>query len=82
MRSSISWNRNNKILDSFGDYEPDKHSIYPNLVQKCYDQHQTVFIYFIDYRGAFDNIKDNLIFQRLQEIGRDDKNSRITQNLY
>ena len=52
------------------------------LVQKCYDQRQNVFICFIDYQKAFDNVKHDLLISRLREIGIDDKDVRIIKQLY
>lgn len=52
------------------------------LAQKCYDQRQDVFIYFIDYQGAFDNVKHEPLMERLQEIGVDGKDIRIIKEVY
>lgn len=52
------------------------------LVQKCYDQRQDVFICFIDYQRAFDNVKHEPLMERLQEIGVDGKDIRIIKELY
>lgn len=52
------------------------------LVQRCYDQRQNVFICFIDYQKAFDNVRHDLLISRLHEIGIDDKDIRIIKQLY
>lgn len=52
------------------------------LIQKCYDQRQDVFVCFIDYQKAFDNVKHDILLNRLLEIGIDAKDIRIIQELY
>lgn len=52
------------------------------LIQKCYDQQQSVFVCFIDYQRAFDNVKHDLLLRRLGEIGVEEKNIQIIRQLY
>jgi len=52
------------------------------FVQNCYDEWKDVFICFIDYQKAFDNIRYDLLMLILQEIGIDEKNIRIIHELY
>jgi hypothetical protein len=52
------------------------------LVQKCYDQGKYVFICFIDYQKAFDNVRHDQLILILQETDIDEKNIRIIYELY
>lgn len=52
------------------------------LVQKCYDQRKDVFICFIDYQKAFDNVKHDLLIPILREAGIDEKDIQIIHKLY
>jgi hypothetical protein len=52
------------------------------LIQNCLDQRKDVFICFIDYEKAFDNVKHELMIKYLQELGLDAKDIRIIANLY
>lgn len=46
------------------------------LVQKCYDQQQDDFLWFIDYQSH------DLLLARLREIGIDEKDIQIIKQLY
>ncbi|KAI8436544.1 hypothetical protein MSG28_010075 [Choristoneura fumiferana] len=52
------------------------------LVQKCKDMQQDVFLCFIDYEKAFDRVLHDRLIAILKDIGLDDKDVRIIQNLY
>ena len=39
-------------------------------------------ICFIDYKKAFDRLKHEILLKKLQEVGIDDKDLRIIQNIY
>ena len=43
---------------------------------------QDLDICFIDYKKAFDRLKHEIVLKKLQEVGIDDKDLRIIQNLY
>lgn len=51
------------------------------LVQKCLDQQKSIFICFVDYKKAFDNVKYNILSQR-KRIGPDSKDINIIKRLY
>nr|CAH7735352.1 unnamed protein product [Callosobruchus chinensis] len=51
-------------------------------MQNCLDHRKSIFICFIDYEEAFDNVKHELLSTYLQELGLDDKDVRLTANLY
>jgi len=52
------------------------------LVQNCLDQGKNVFICFIYYEKAFDNVKHDLLIKFLQDLDLDDKDIRLIANLY
>lgn len=52
------------------------------LVQNCQDQRKDVFLCFIDYEKAFDNVKHNLLISYLSDLGLDEKDIRLISNLY
>lgn len=52
------------------------------FVQNCHDQHQNVYMCFIDYEKAFDSIKHKQLMKRLLNAGADEKDLRIISNLY
>lgn len=52
------------------------------LIQNCLDQRKDVFICFIDYEKAFDNVRHDLLLRYLEDLGLDDKDVRIIRNLY
>jgi len=52
------------------------------LVQNCFDQKKDIFLAFIDYEKAFDNVKHDLLVKYLQEMGLDNKDISIVANLY
>ena len=43
---------------------------------------QDLHICFIDYKKAFHRLKHEIVLKKLQEVGIDDKDLRIIQNLY
>ena len=43
---------------------------------------QDMHIFFIDYKKAFDCLKHEIVLKKIQEVGIDDKDLRIIQNLY
>lgn len=52
------------------------------LVQNCLDRGRDVFMVFIDYEKAFDNVKHDLLIRYMQDLGLDNKDIRIIANLY
>lgn len=51
------------------------------LVHKCYKQRKVVLICFIDYQKGFDNVKHQIILQKLNKIGLDVKDMKVIQQL-
>ena len=43
---------------------------------------QDLHVCSIDYKKAFDHLKHEIVLKKLREVGTDDKNLRIVQNLY
>ena len=53
-----------------------------NLRQRAIELKKDLFLCFIDYKKAFDKVKHNEMICMLDQIGIDDKDFRIIQNLY
>ena len=53
-----------------------------NLAQRAIEMKKDFFLCFIDYKKAFDKVKHNEMICMLDQIGIDDKDLRIIQNLY
>ena len=53
-----------------------------NLGQRAIEMKKDLFLCFIDYKKAFDQVKHNEMICMLDQIGIDDKDFRIIQNLY
>ena len=52
------------------------------LSERAIEMQQDLHICFIDYKKAFDCLKHEIVLKKLQEVGIDDKDLRIIQNLY
>ena len=52
------------------------------LFQRCRDVNCPVYVCFIDYTKAFDRVKHDKLMSILTDIGLDDKDIRIINNLY
>ena len=52
------------------------------LVQSCQDQKKDVFMCFIDYEKAFDNVKHDLLILYLKDLDLDSKDIRLISNMY
>ena len=52
------------------------------LSEKAIEMQQDLHICFIDYKKAFDCLKHEIVLKKLREVGIDDKDLRIIQNLY
>ena len=52
------------------------------LSERAIEMQQDLHICFIDYKKAFDCLKLEIVLKKLQEVGIDDKDLRIIQNLY
>lgn len=52
------------------------------LVQNCLDQRKDIFLYFIEYEKAFDNVQHDLLIKYIQELEMYANNIRIMTNLY
>ncbi|XP_072402422.1 uncharacterized protein [Diabrotica undecimpunctata] len=52
------------------------------LIQRCRDMNKDVYICFIDYAKAFDNVKHEKIIEVLHKIGVDYKDIRTIASLY
>ena len=53
-----------------------------NLGQRAIEMKKDLFLCFIDYKKAFDKVKHKEMICMLDQIGIDDKDLRIIQNLY
>ena len=53
-----------------------------NLGQRAIEMKKDLFSCYIDYKKAFDKVKHNEMICMLDQIGIDDKDLRIIQNLY
>lgn len=52
------------------------------LIQRCRDMSRDVFVCFIDFSKAFDNVKHEKLLKLLKDTGIDSKDIRIIANLY
>ena len=52
------------------------------LSERAIEMQQDLLVCFIDYKKAFDRLKHEIVLKKLQEVGIDDKDLRIIQNLY
>ena len=52
------------------------------LSERAIERQQDMHICFIDYKKAFDRLKHEILLKKLQEVGIDDKDLRIIQNIY
>lgn len=52
------------------------------LIQRCRDVNKDVYISFVDYTKAFDNVRHDQLIKTLQNVGIDYKDIRIVANLY
>ena len=52
------------------------------LSERAIEMQQDLHVCFIDYKKAFDRLKHEIVLKKLQEVGIDDKDLRIVQNLY
>ena len=50
--------------------------------ERAIEMQQDLHICFIDYKKAFDCLKHEIVLKKLREVGIDDKDLRIIQNLY
>jgi len=68
-------------------FMPDKGTrnavfILKNIAQRTIEMRKDLYLAFIDYRKAFDRVKHVQLLEMLDNIGVDDKDLRIIQNLY
>ena len=52
------------------------------LSERAIEMQQDLHVCFIDYKKAFDCLNDEIVLKRLREVGIDDKDLKIVQNLY
>ena len=52
------------------------------LSERAFEMQQDVQICFIDYKKTFDRLKHEIVLKKLREVGIDDKDLRIIQNLH
>jgi hypothetical protein len=52
------------------------------LIQRCRDVDKDVYLCFVDFRKAFDNVNHEQLIDILRKTGIDDKDIRIVANLY
>ena len=52
------------------------------LIQRCRDMNRDVYVCFVDFSKAFDNVKHEKLIQLLKSTGLDSKDIRVVANLY
>lgn len=52
------------------------------LIQRCRDMNREVYVCFVDFSKAFDNVKHEKLVELLKTTGLDSKDIRIIANLY
>ena len=52
------------------------------LSERSIQHQQNIYICFIDYKKAFDRVRHKRLFKMLKDVGLDEKDQRITYNLY
>ncbi|CAF4751217.1 unnamed protein product [Pieris macdunnoughi] len=55
---------------------------YQVLIQRCLDMNRDLFVCFVDYEKAFDNVRHGKMMEILQRIGLDYKGCCFIKNLY
>ena len=83
MRTKINF----EISEEQYGFQPDKgtrNAIYilRMISERAIEMQNPIFVCFVDYKKAFDRVKHDVIFQQLKEIGIDDRDIRLLQNLY
>ena len=76
-----------EIAEEQYGFQPDKSTrnaifFLRMLSERAIEMQQDLHICFIDYKKAFDCLKHEMVLKKLQEVGIDDKDLRIIQNLY
>ena len=54
----------------------------PPLIQRCRDINRDVYVCFVDFSKAFDNVNHEKFIQLLKSTGLDSKDIRVVANLY
>ena len=52
------------------------------LSESAVEMQKDVYVCFIDYEKAFNNVRREQLFQDLEELGLDTKDSRLLSELY
>jgi len=76
-----------EIAEEQYGFMPDKGTrnavfVLKNLAQRSIEMQKDLYLVFIDYKKAFDRVKHTHLLEMLDNIGIDDKELRLVQNLY